>query len=204
MQGLDALLPVEIARKAESIGAQKTRLDALSLFVPAILAGAFIGFGAMFATTVLAGADGVLPFGVDRRQDPGGRLSGIGFRCRGFRTFGRQYVSRSAWSLREDVGTGKSLDASPGRRDGLRGADMDRLLAEPCSRDHRQYHWRRRTCRRGLLVRLSAQPRAGKLIRRQEIRYGFVVNHGHPLRQWRCIRALRTMWMCRASTARTI
>ena len=43
MQGLDALLPVEIARKAESIGAQKTRLDALSLFVLAILAGAFIG-----------------------------------------------------------------------------------------------------------------------------------------------------------------
>jgi formate transporter len=66
MQGLDALLPVEIARKAERIGAQKTQLDGLSLFVLAVLAGAFIGFGAMFATTVLAGADGVLPFGVGR------------------------------------------------------------------------------------------------------------------------------------------
>jgi hypothetical protein len=31
MQGFDALLPLEIARKAESIGAQKTRLDATSL-----------------------------------------------------------------------------------------------------------------------------------------------------------------------------
>lgn len=66
MQGLDALLPVEIARKAEQLGAQKTRLDWLSLFGLAVLAGAFIGLGGMFATTVLAGADGVLPFGVGR------------------------------------------------------------------------------------------------------------------------------------------
>ena len=32
------------------------------LIVLAILAGAFIGLGAMFATTVLAGAERVLPF----------------------------------------------------------------------------------------------------------------------------------------------
>ena len=32
----------------------------------AVLAGAFIALGAMFATTVLAGADGVIPFGVSR------------------------------------------------------------------------------------------------------------------------------------------
>jgi len=51
MQGLDALLPAEIARKAETIGAQKTRLDAPSLLVLAVLAGAFVGLGAMFATT---------------------------------------------------------------------------------------------------------------------------------------------------------
>jgi hypothetical protein len=31
MQGLDALLPVEIARKAESIGAQKTTAQALTM-----------------------------------------------------------------------------------------------------------------------------------------------------------------------------
>lgn len=64
--GFDALLPAEMAQKAERIGAQKTRLDALSLLVLAILAGAFIALGAMFATTVLAGADGVLPYGVSR------------------------------------------------------------------------------------------------------------------------------------------
>jgi formate/nitrite transporter len=64
--GIDALLPQDIARKAEAIGVQKTRRDALSLFVLAVLAGAFIALGAMFASTVLAGADGVLPFGVSR------------------------------------------------------------------------------------------------------------------------------------------
>ena len=61
--GVDALLPAEIALKAEAVGVQKTGLDALTLLALAVLAGAFIGLGAMFATTVLAGADGVLPFG---------------------------------------------------------------------------------------------------------------------------------------------
>ncbi len=63
---IDALVPADIARKAEDIGAQKTRLDFASLLVLAILAGSFIALGAMFATTVLAGANGVLPFGVAR------------------------------------------------------------------------------------------------------------------------------------------
>ena len=64
--GIDALLPAEIAEKAEAVGVLKARLDVLSLMALAILAGAFIALGAMFATTVLAGADGVLPFGVSR------------------------------------------------------------------------------------------------------------------------------------------
>jgi formate transporter len=64
--GFDALLPAEMAQKAEQIGAQKTRQDVLSLFVLAILAGAFIALGAMFATTVLAGADGTMPYGIGR------------------------------------------------------------------------------------------------------------------------------------------
>ena len=62
---IDALLPIEIARKAERIGAEKVRVDAVTLFVLAILAGAFIALGAMFATTVLAGA-GSMPYGVAR------------------------------------------------------------------------------------------------------------------------------------------
>jgi formate/nitrite transporter len=63
---VDALLPAEIARRAEIIGAQKARLDVTSLFVLAVLAGAFIALGAMFATTVLAGAAGAVPFGIGR------------------------------------------------------------------------------------------------------------------------------------------
>lgn len=63
---IDALLPAEIAEKAEAVGVHKARLDLLSLLALAILAGAFIALGAMFATTVLAGADGVLPYGVSR------------------------------------------------------------------------------------------------------------------------------------------
>jgi formate/nitrite transporter len=63
---IDALLPAEIAEKAEEIGVHKARLDVLSLVALAVLAGAFIALGSMFATTVLAGADGVIPFGVSR------------------------------------------------------------------------------------------------------------------------------------------
>lgn len=64
--GIDALLPAEIAERAEAVGVQKTRLDAPSLMALAVLGGAFIALGAMFATTVLAGADGVVPFGISR------------------------------------------------------------------------------------------------------------------------------------------
>jgi formate transporter len=63
---LDALLPAEIAEKAEAIGAQKVRLDFGALLMLAVLGGAFIALGGMFATTVLAGADGAVPFGVSR------------------------------------------------------------------------------------------------------------------------------------------
>ena len=41
MNGIDALIPMEIARKAEAIGAKKVRLDRLSLVTLAILAAAY-------------------------------------------------------------------------------------------------------------------------------------------------------------------
>jgi formate transporter len=63
---LGALLPAEIARQAERLGTQKARDRSGRLFVLAILGGAFIALGAMFATTVLAGSSGVLPYGVSR------------------------------------------------------------------------------------------------------------------------------------------
>jgi formate transporter len=63
---VDALLPAAMAERAERIGAEKTRLDAWRLLTLAILAGAFIAFGAMFATIAGVGAAGVLPYGLTR------------------------------------------------------------------------------------------------------------------------------------------
>lgn len=62
---LDALLPSEMAEKAERIGIQKARLDVWSLLALASLAGAFIGFGAMLSTLAATGA-GALPYGMAR------------------------------------------------------------------------------------------------------------------------------------------
>ena len=64
-EGLDALPPREIARRAESLGEAKANLPTLDLLVLGGLAGAFIAMGAMFATTVLAGSSS-LPYGVAR------------------------------------------------------------------------------------------------------------------------------------------
>jgi formate transporter len=61
----DALLPAEMAVKAAETGVKKTKLDTLRMFLLAVLAGAFIAMGAVFATTVSAGAS-ALPFGIAR------------------------------------------------------------------------------------------------------------------------------------------
>jgi formate/nitrite transporter len=62
---LDALLPPEMARRAEDVGARKASADATSTFVLAVLAGAFLALGGVFATTALAGAGGA-PWGAVR------------------------------------------------------------------------------------------------------------------------------------------
>jgi formate/nitrite transporter len=63
--GLDALAPADVARKAAAVGVTKASMSGLDVFVLAVLAGAFIGLGAAFATTVgSGGAD--LPYGVLR------------------------------------------------------------------------------------------------------------------------------------------
>lgn len=63
---IDALLPQEMATKAEYLGQRKAEMPFLTMFALAILAGAFIGLGAMFATTTAAGSTDVLPYGVVR------------------------------------------------------------------------------------------------------------------------------------------
>jgi formate transporter len=63
--GLDALPPADVARKAEAVGVAKATMQPLDVFVLAVLAGAFIALGAVFATTATAGG-GDLPYGVVR------------------------------------------------------------------------------------------------------------------------------------------
>jgi formate/nitrite transporter len=74
----DAILPPGMATKAEDLGVKKANLSAINMLVLAVLAGAFIGIGAIFATTVSAGSISVkdaagaaafstgLPYGVTR------------------------------------------------------------------------------------------------------------------------------------------
>jgi formate transporter len=62
---IDALMPAEMAEKAEAIGVKKATLAFLPMFSLAVLAGAFIALGAMFATTVIS-ASASLPYGVAR------------------------------------------------------------------------------------------------------------------------------------------
>ena len=75
---IDALLPAEMATRAEYLGVRKAEMPVFTMFMLSLLAGAFISLGAIFATTVAAGgmsvtaADGALaystglPYGVTR------------------------------------------------------------------------------------------------------------------------------------------
>jgi formate/nitrite transporter len=65
---IDALLPADMAAKAEALGVKKANMEMTSMFALAVLAGAFIALGAVFANTVVAGTSGPagLPYGVVR------------------------------------------------------------------------------------------------------------------------------------------
>jgi formate transporter len=62
---VDALVPQAMAEKMETVGQAKVSLGPLRMFALAVLAGAFIALGAIFATTITTGT-GVLPFGVSK------------------------------------------------------------------------------------------------------------------------------------------
>ncbi len=66
------LLPKDVAHKAEDVGLMKARMAPARLVVLAIMGGAFIGLGAMAATTIWTGLDHV-PFGLMRMA------GGLGF-----------------------------------------------------------------------------------------------------------------------------
>jgi len=75
---IDALLPQEMATRAEYLGVRKAEMPVLKMFMLSVLAGAFIALGAIFATTVSAGSMAItaasgeaafstgLPYGVTR------------------------------------------------------------------------------------------------------------------------------------------
>jgi len=75
---IDALLPQEMATRVEYLGVRKAEMPFMKMFMLAVLAGAFISLGAIFATTVSAGSMAVseaggevafnvsLPYGVVR------------------------------------------------------------------------------------------------------------------------------------------
>jgi formate/nitrite transporter len=75
---IDPIMPSDMAIRAEQTGVRRASMDVLTVFVLSVLAGAFISFGAIFATTVSAGTitigpagDGVvmsaaLPYGITR------------------------------------------------------------------------------------------------------------------------------------------
>jgi formate/nitrite transporter len=85
----DTVMPAAMAVRAEQAGVKRASTDLLTIFVLSVLAGAFISFGAAFATTVSAGSvsivssDGgmsaaaTLPYGIVRL------LTGLAF-CLGF------------------------------------------------------------------------------------------------------------------------
>jgi formate/nitrite transporter len=60
---IDALLPGEMAVRAEYLGVRKAENSVRRTFSLAVLAGAFISFGGVFATNTAAGSSS-LPFGV--------------------------------------------------------------------------------------------------------------------------------------------
>ena len=65
---LDTILPADMAARAEQTGISRVGMDTLSLFVLSTLAGAFISFGAIFATTVGAGAISIAQSGTAAAQ----------------------------------------------------------------------------------------------------------------------------------------
>lgn len=58
---IDALLPPEMAVRAELLGVRKAEMPFLKMFMLAVLAGAFIALGSVFATTIGAGTLSVTP-----------------------------------------------------------------------------------------------------------------------------------------------
>ncbi len=63
---IDSFIPPEMATKAEAVGRKKAEMGMWNTLALSVLAGAFIGMGAVFATIVTTGASGELSFGITK------------------------------------------------------------------------------------------------------------------------------------------
>ncbi|WP_251140698.1 formate/nitrite transporter family protein [Rhodoferax sp. U11-2br] len=63
---MDPLMPDAVALAAEEVGVKKAKLAPWVLFGLAVLGGAFVALGGLFATVTISGASGHLPYGVMR------------------------------------------------------------------------------------------------------------------------------------------
>lgn len=63
---VDPLMPGNIAVLAEDLGVKKANQNAATLFGLAVLGGAFVALGSLFATVTIAGAADYLPYGLIR------------------------------------------------------------------------------------------------------------------------------------------
>lgn len=105
--GLDAYSPREISEKIESLGVAKARLRYLQTAMLAILAGAFIGLGALFYT--LVASDATLGFAATRLL--GGMAFSLGLilvTVGGAELFTGNNLMAMAWAERR-IGTGELL-----------------------------------------------------------------------------------------------
>lgn len=95
----DALTPPAIARAAEDLGVKKAHYDTATLFVLAILGGAFISFGGFFAIVAMSDAAGHMSFGVTRLI--GGVVFSLGLvliMCGGAQLFTGDCLMVMAWA----------------------------------------------------------------------------------------------------------
>ncbi|NJN53346.1 MAG: formate transporter FocA [Anaerolineae bacterium] len=105
----DSLLPPEMAQKAENAGVAKANLGKWRMLALAVLAGAFIGLGAMFATTATTGAASTMAFG--QAKVLGGLVFCLGLILvvvAGAELFTGNNLIVMAWASRK-VSTGKLL-----------------------------------------------------------------------------------------------
>jgi formate/nitrite transporter len=63
---VDMLPPTEVATKAAAMGVRKAHMSITTTLVQSMMAGGFVSSGALFATIAVAGASGMIPYGITR------------------------------------------------------------------------------------------------------------------------------------------